>query len=102
MRYLIRTTAVGMVLAAATWAHADDGRYLAGSCANCHGTRGVGQGGMPSLAGLDAAYVASEVRRFRDGQRPATAMQQIAKGYSDAQIEAIARYYAQQPRAKGP
>lgn len=92
-------------LTAATWAYAappaaDTARYLAGTCANCHGTRGAAQGGMPSLAGLDAAYLAGEMRRFRDGQRPATAMQQIAKGMSDAQVEAIARHFAREPRAQ--
>ena len=38
------------------------------------------------------------MRAFRDGQRPATVMHQIAKGYSDAQIEAIAGWYAAQKR----
>ena len=38
------------------------------------------------------------MRAFRDGQRPATVMHQIAKGYSDAQIDAIAGWYAAQKR----
>jgi cytochrome c553 len=38
------------------------------------------------------------MRAFRDGQRPATVMHQIAKGYSDAEIEAIAGWYAVQKR----
>jgi cytochrome c553 len=38
------------------------------------------------------------MRAFRDGQRPATVMHQIAKGYSDAEIEAIAGWYAAQKR----
>jgi cytochrome c553 len=38
------------------------------------------------------------MRAFRDGKRPATVMHQIAKGYSDAQIEAMASWFAAQPR----
>ena len=36
------------------------------------------------------------VKEFRDGKRPATVMQQLAKGYTDAQIEAVAAYLAAQ------
>jgi cytochrome c553 len=38
------------------------------------------------------------MRAFRDGKRPATVMHQIAKGYTDTQIDAIAAWYAAQPR----
>jgi len=33
---------------------------------------------------------------FRNGDRPASIMQQIAKGYTDAQLELIAAYFAAQ------
>lgn len=70
-------------------------RALAATCANCHGTDGRATGeGMPPLAGADAAYLATQMRALRDGQRPATVMHQIAKGYSDAQIDALAGYFA--------
>ena len=38
------------------------------------------------------------MRAFRDGQRPATVMHQIAKGYTDPQIDAIAAWFAAQKR----
>ena len=38
------------------------------------------------------------MRAFRDGARPATIMQQIAKGYSDAQIDLMADYFSRRPR----
>lgn len=72
------------------------GAYLAASCTNCHGANGVAQGAMPSLAGMQAALIAQQMRLFRDGSRPSTVMQQIAKGYSDAQIDAIADYFSAQ------
>jgi cytochrome c553 len=40
------------------------------------------------------------MRAFRDGQRPATIMHQLSKGYSDAQIDAIAAHFARQPAAR--
>lgn len=72
--------------------------YLASNCANCHGTQGKAIGAMPSLAGQPQATIAEQMRAFRDGKRPATIMHQLAKGYSDAQIDAIAGHFSKQPR----
>jgi cytochrome c553 len=36
------------------------------------------------------------MRAFRSGQAPSTVMDRIAKGFSDAEIEAIAAWYATQ------
>jgi cytochrome c553 len=72
--------------------------YLASNCANCHGTQGKAVGAMPSLAGQPAATIAEQMRAFRDGKRPATIMHQLSKGYSDAQIDAIAEHFSKQPR----
>jgi len=77
-------------------AAADAGRDIAASCATCHGTDGRSRGAIPSLAGRDKAIIVQQVRDFRDGKRPSTVMQQLAKGYSDAQIEAAAAYFAAQ------
>lgn len=35
---------------------------------------------------------------FKTGIRPATVMHQISKGYSDAQIELLAAYFAAQKK----
>jgi cytochrome subunit of sulfide dehydrogenase len=50
------------------------------------------------LAGLPRDHIASQMRAFRDGKRPATVMHQIAKGYTDAEIDAIAAWFAGQKR----
>ncbi len=71
-------------------------RNLSASCANCHGTDGKSTGVMPPLAGLDKDYIILQMRDFRSGARPATIMHQIAKGYSDEQIELMAGYFASQ------
>ena len=69
---------------------------LASNCSNCHGTTGTAQGAMPSLAGQQKTYIVEQMRAFRDGKRPATIMHQLAKGYTDAQIEAIAEFFSRQ------
>jgi cytochrome c553 len=71
-------------------------RMTASNCANCHGTTGKSAGAMPSLAGQPKAYIIEQMRAFRDGKRPATIMHQIAKGYTDAQIDAVAEHFARQ------
>ena len=43
---------------------------------------------------------ALEMKAFRDGKRPATIMHQLAKGYTDPQIELIADYFSRQSPAR--
>ncbi len=76
------------------------GSVLASNCANCHGTLGTAQGAMPSLAGQQKTYIVEQMRAFRDGKRPATIMHQLAKGYTDQQVELIADFYSRQKPAR--
>jgi cytochrome subunit of sulfide dehydrogenase len=96
---MIRTTAVAALLAVASSALAQDAQKLAAPCAICHGTDGrpVTKDVVP-LAGLPREHIASQMRAFRDGQRPATVMHQIAKGYTDAQIDALSAWFSAQKR----
>lgn len=73
---------------------------LAATCANCHGTNGraVEGASVPGLAGMPAAYIVEQMKAFKSGTRPATVMHQLAKGYSDAQIDTIAAYFAAQKK----
>ena len=90
----------------AAYAQADAGKEalyvksLAATCANCHGTNGVATAGssVVSLAGLDKAYTIAQMKAFKTGTRPATVMHQLSKGYSDAQIEVLATYFAAQKK----
>lgn len=66
---------------------------LAGSCSTCHGPNGQSPGAMPSLAGLEPKYIMTRLKEFRSGEVPATLMNRIAKGYSDAEIEALGQYF---------
>jgi cytochrome c553 len=85
---------------AATAQDANAGRNLAAACAICHGTDGRPAPSAPliPLAGLPRDHISAQMRAFRDGKRPATVMHQIAKGYTDPQIDAIAVWYAAQKR----
>jgi len=77
------------------------GRNLAAPCAICHGTEGrsaTKDSPLIPLAGLPRDHIATQMRAFRDGRRPASVMHQIAKGYTDPQIDAIAGWFAAQKR----
>jgi sulfide dehydrogenase cytochrome subunit len=75
-------------------------RALAATCANCHGTdgRAVDGSAVPGLAGMPAGYLVEQMNAFKSGARQATVMHQLAKGYDDAQIRALAAYFAAQPK----
>lgn len=93
---------VFLALSAPLALHAQEsvvGRNLAATCANCHGTAGrSATKEVIPLAGLPKEFIVSQMKAFKEGARPATIMHQLAKGYSDQQIEAIADYFARQKR----
>jgi cytochrome c553 len=69
-------------------------RGMAASCSNCHGTHGVAQDGMDSLAGQKKEDLLKKMMDFKTGKKPATVMHQLSKGYSDEQIDQLASYFA--------
>jgi cytochrome c553 len=73
---------------------------VAFNCAACHGTNGRAAPGstVPGLAGRPAGEIVQLMTQFKEGKRPATLMHQIAKGYSEAEIAALADYFSKQPR----
>ena len=74
-------------------------RALAANCAACHGTNGNSAGGaIAGLAGLDREYFISQMKLFKEGKRAATLMHQISKGYSDAEVAAMATYFTAQKK----
>ena len=74
----------------------DPGRAIAASCANCHGTNGVSVGKMPSLAGAAKTELATKMQEFKSGKRAGTVMPQLAKGFTDQQIDQVAAWFATQ------
>lgn len=73
-------------------------RLLAAGCAGCHGTDGRSEPGGVALAGLDEAYIVAQMKAFRTGERASTVMQQVARGYGDADVAALARHFSAQRR----
>ena len=70
----------------------------AASCAACHGTNGQAQPGMVTLAGMPQAVIVQKMLDYKAGRLPATLMHQLAKGYADDEINAIAAYFAAQKK----
>lgn len=87
----------GLALASlSTWASADalQVRGMAASCSACHGTNGFAVKGMESLTGRPKEELLAKMQDFKSGKKPATVMHQLAKGYSDEQIDQLASYYS--------
>jgi len=65
---------------------------LAATCANCHGTNGVSAAGgdMPKINDLTHEQIKKSLMDYKSGAHQGTVMPQIAKGYTDEQINTIA------------
>lgn len=77
----------------ATSTHA---RGLASTCASCHAA--LSDSPIAPLDGMSEASIAQAMRQFKAGARAGTVMPQLARGYTDEQIDAIARWYAARKR----
>jgi cytochrome c553 len=75
-------------------------RALAANCAQCHGTEGHPAPGsiLRALAGRPREEVIERLEALKAGREPASVMDQLAKGYSDAEIAALADYFARRSR----
>jgi cytochrome c553 len=88
--------AATVVVASATAAAAAEAPAGAASCTGCHPASTGVDTPVPPLAGRNAAELAAQMQAFRSGRTPSTVMDRIAKGFTDAEIEAIAAWYAAQ------
>jgi len=89
-----KTEAVKQVVVAKKTAPAVDGAKIYVSCAGCHGSRAEGGVG-PNLNSQAASDVADKLNRYKSGVQigPMSAMMApIAKGLSEAEIQAVASY----------
>ena len=76
---------------------------LADTCAGCHGVDGSSVGpAPPSIAGMSAEYFTETMAAFKSGERPSTIMHQIAKGYTEEEIELMAGFFADKPFVRYP
>lgn len=69
-------------------------------CAACHGIDGKSSvPEIPRLAGQQAGFITLQMILFREGIRQVPAMQAPTEKLSDADVEAVAAYYASLPSA---
>lgn len=70
---------------------------VASKCALCHGEKGESASeDFPRLAAQHESYLAKQLQDFTAGRREGL-MVRMARGLTDGDIAAIARYYASQP-----
>jgi sulfide dehydrogenase cytochrome subunit len=82
-------------IAAAVVASAEPPAGAAG-CSGCHPASTRVTSPVARLAGLDRDAIVRAMQDFRSGARAGTVMDRIARGFTDAEIQAIAAWYATQ------
>ena len=86
-----------LVFSATINAASINAEMLSFACGGCHGTDGGSAGdAMPSLASQSESSLVEAMLKFKSGERPATIMGRLAKGYSDDQIKAMGSFFAKQ------
>jgi cytochrome subunit of sulfide dehydrogenase len=67
------------------------------ACSSCHPkSNSMDSSLLPSLTGRSASDIVTAMDAFRSGNRPATVMDRIAKGFTADETSAIAAWYAAQ------
>ena len=87
---------VMLVGAGMTPAFAAEAPPGAASCTGCHAEKPNVDTPVPRLGGQDANALVAAMLAYRSGQRPATVMDRIAKGFSDDEIKAIGAWFMMQ------
>ena len=77
---------------------ASRGAALAQTCVTCHGPEGHSQGAIPSLTALPSADIIAAMQAFRAETRQSTVMHRIARGLNEADVAAVAAYFAALPK----
>lgn len=86
-----------MVLSATAFAAPPTPEMLSFACAGCHGTNGGSAGpSMPSLASQSKVAIVEAMKKFKSGERPSTVMGRLAKGYTDADFDAMGDFFSKQ------
>ena len=99
VRIVVAATALWASCAVAQGFDPAPGRGVAASCSACHGTNGVSATQqVPSLAGASRADIVQKMQDFKSGKRAGTIMPQLAKGYTDGEIELAASWFASQAK----
>jgi cytochrome c553 len=95
-RHLIAIPVVSVMLLGSALAATPAPPAGATSCSGCHPSSARVGTPVPQLVGQPASQTVAAMTAFRAGTRPATVMDRIAKGFSEAETQAIADWYAAQ------
>ncbi|MBR0667442.1 cytochrome C [Roseomonas hellenica] len=82
---------LALLLLLAVPAHAEEAPPGASGCFGCHSPTRA-DAAIPSLRGRDPAEVATLLRAFREGTRPSTVMDRLARGFTEAESRTIAAW----------
>ena len=65
-------------------------------CAGCHGPTGAGNEALkyPKISGMEAGYVAQQLRAFKSGARDNATMKAMTAGLNEADMDNLAAYIA--------
>lgn len=89
---LVALVATGQAYAAQ---NTEAGAAKAALCGGCHGPNGISVNPLwPNLAGQHAEYLIKQITAFRSGSRVEPTMQPFVANLTDADIEAIAAFFA--------
>lgn len=89
----------GIPAGASLYDEGDPARGLP-SCASCHGIGGGGDAANPPLAGQPAAYIAGQLRAWREAKRyndPLGEMRRVSRLLSPPELAAVSRHAASFP-----
>jgi len=94
--YAILILATGLIISPTAWA-TELPLMLIGNCTVCHGLAGSSVGpAAPSIARMDSEDFVDTMLEYQNDERPSTIMGRIAKGYSEADFQIMADYFAKQ------
>ena len=95
-RALIAITAILIPVFAASAADVAAGKTKFAVCAGCHGPTGAGNEALkyPKIAGLEAVYVAQQLRAFKSGARNNATMKAMTAALTEADMDNLAAYVA--------
>jgi len=95
-RVIAAAIGLASIAAAVTaWAQPPAG---AAACSGCHPASARVTSPVVRLNGLEREAIVRAMQEFRSGQRAGTVMDRIAKGFTDEEIQALAAWFAAQPK----
>lgn len=75
---------------------------VSGRCVLCHGATGSSSSPLyPKLAGQHAEYLFKQLRNFKSGERESSDMRKVARDLEEADMRALAAFFAQQTPTPG-